>query len=248
MRAIIIDDEQKGIDALRILIERFVGDVKVVAESTRPSEGLQLIEDYMPDIVFLDINMPEMNGFELLEKLAWKDFNLVFITAHQEHALKALKNNAMDYLLKPIDYREIKTAIDKIKQKLAEDNTAHQKFNYHGLLELIPQMQRHKIIINSRSGVESVDVNEIVCLESSSNYTTIYLTEKSILASKTLKEFEFQLCVNESNFMRVHHSYIINLNKVSRFLKMSDQIVMVNEQKVPVSKSRKGALFSWMGV
>src|SRR6185369_3053713 len=104
LHAIIIDDEKKGISALKQLVEKFVEDVKIIAECLKASEGIDLIEKHKPEIVFIDIDMPGMNGFEMLEKLSWKNFNLVFTTAHQEYGLKALKNNAVDYLLKPISY------------------------------------------------------------------------------------------------------------------------------------------------
>ena len=113
LKAIIIDDEQRGINALKILIDKFVPDVKVVADSTDANQGIELIENYAPDIVFLDINMPEMNGFELLGKLKWNNFNLVFTTAHQEFALKAIKNNAIDYLLKPYSQDRFSKAVQK---------------------------------------------------------------------------------------------------------------------------------------
>src|SRR5688500_4469180 len=121
LRSVIIDDEQKGIDSLKMLIELFIPELKVVAETTRPELSLELIENYMPEIVFLDINMPDMNGFQVLEKLQWREFHLVFTTAHQEYGLKALKNNAFDYLLKPIDHEELQETVRKIKNKLSKD-------------------------------------------------------------------------------------------------------------------------------
>jgi two-component system LytT family response regulator len=247
LRAVIIDDEQKGIDALKILIEKFVTDVKVVADTTRAEEGLDLLESYKPEIVFLDVNMPAMNGFEMLERLHWRDFNLVFITAHQEYALRALKNNAIDYLLKPIDHEDLAAAISKIRKKTLQ-NEGKEKFNYHSLLQNLSAQQRQKIIINLRTGIESLDPQDILLFESVSNYTRITLNDREILASKTLKEFDQQLCTENSDFMRVHHSFIVNLNKVSRFLKNSDTIVMRNDARVPLAKSRKDAFFKWLKV
>src|ERR1700758_4857450 len=114
-RAIIIDDELIGVNTLKILIEKYTTSIiRVVATSTEPENGIKLIEDYRPDVVFLDISMPKMNGFELLEKLTYKDFKLVFTTAHEEYAIKAIKNRAYDYLLKPIDIDELKQCIERI--------------------------------------------------------------------------------------------------------------------------------------
>ncbi len=248
-RAIIIDDEQKGINALKILVEKHITDVKIVATCTHATDGIELIENYKPEIVFLDINMPEMNGFELLEKLKWKNFSLIFTTAHQEYALKALKINAIDYLLKPIDYKDLQLAINRIKIRFAENETKQNEFDYTKLLNTINFYNRKKIVINLKSGVESIDLPEIVCLESMSNYTQVYLNGgRKIVTSKTLKEFDAQLCSTENNFMRIHNSFIINLHKVSRYLKEQEIIIMINDQKIPLSKSRKDAFIDWLKI
>lgn len=246
LRAIIIDDEQRGINTLKLLLGRYVPEVKVVAESSEPAKGMELIESYRPEIVFLDINMPEMDGFELLEKLGWKNFNLVFTTAHQEYALKAIKNNAIDYLLKPIDHVDLKAAVDRIIKR-AEKNDLDMKFNYGQLIQDLHQKQR--ILINSRSGVEAVELDEIICMESESNYTTVFLHEgKKVTTAKTLKEFEGQLCIEGSSFMRVHQSYIINLKKVLRFVKTNDVIILAEELQAPLSKSKRDQFFKWMNI
>ena len=114
LRAIIVDDEDTGIENLKLILEKHIPDVKVIGHSTQPREALTLIEDYHPDIVFLDISMPEMDGFQMLDNLRWKKFCLIFITAHQEFGLKALKQNAIDYLLKPIDHHELKQAVGRV--------------------------------------------------------------------------------------------------------------------------------------
>jgi two-component system LytT family response regulator len=247
LRSIIIDDEQKGIDALKILLERFISEVNVVAETINPSEAKSLIENYRPEIVFLDINMPEMNGFELLETLTWKNFNLVFVTAHEEHALRALKSNAMDYLLKPVDHEDLRLTVEKIKNQVNIVSPDVTKLNYQKLFESIYDGKKNRIIINSRAGIESIDVDSIISLESKSNYTQISLTDgREITSSKTLKDFDEQLCTDGSNFMRVHHSFIINLHKVQRFLKKKEDIIMINDQVIPVAKSRKDDFMKWL--
>lgn len=238
LRAIIIDDEQKGINTLKILIDKHIQEIKVVADFTKASDGIIAIENYKPEIVFLDINMPEMTGFELLEKLNWRGFNLVFTTAHQEHALKALKINAIDYLLKPIDYKELQFAIVKIKQQIAENKVEQNQFDYDKLISTVNQYQRKKIIINSKTGIESIDLPDIICLESNSNYTQISLNnERNILTSKTLKEFDSQLCIGENNFMRVHNSFVINLHKVLRYLKDEEAIFRYQKEEKTISLS-----------
>lgn len=245
LRAVIIDDEQRGINSLRILIEKYVEDVKIVASSSRAAEAIELIENYRPEIVFLDINMPEMNGFELLEQLNWKQFSLIFTTAHREYALKALKNNAVDYLLKPIDYEDIRMAVHKIRQRLQEVHPI--SIDYSKLKQ--ETNQNSKLLVNSKKSIESIELDDVVCLESRSNYTQIYLSGSRVtLASKTLKEFEMHLCTANLNFMRVHHSFIVNLDKISRVMKITDTIVMIDDQKIPLAKSRKSLFFEWLNM
>lgn len=250
LRALIIDDEQKGIDTLKLLIEKHLTDIKVVAETTQPLKGVQLIENYRPEVVFLDISMPGMNGFELLEKLEWKNFNLVFTTAYREHALRAIKLNAVDYLLKPIDHKELQVAVERIKAKVTATDKITGSFNYESLLSSLEHNSiKTKFPLNLKMGIEYIDVSEIVSLESISNYTQIsFDNEKKILSSRTLKDFDLQLCSNNVNFMRVHHSFIINLKKVIRYTKDNDIILMSDQQQIPVSKSRKEMFHNWLSL
>lgn len=249
LRAIIVDDEPKGINSLKILIDRFVYDVKIVATTTKPIEAIALIEDYMPDVVFLDINMPGMNGFELIDKIDWKGFDLIFTTAHQEFAIKALRAEAVDYLLKPIDHEDLKAAITKVKTQ-KQINAKQQAINHYAeLVQNASQSRIEKLIVSSKEGIESIDVNDILSLESKSNYTLINLTNaRTVIATKTLKEFEIQLCDTNLNFMRVHHSFIVNLYKVARYLKGPDKVIMLDNQEIPVSKSKKEVFFKWMSI
>jgi two-component system LytT family response regulator len=247
LRAILIDDEQRTITALRLLIAKYLVDLRVVGSSTSASEGIDLIEDYKPEVVFLDINMPEMSGFEVLEKLQWKDFKLVFVTAHQEFAIEALKKNAVDYLLKPVDHNDLISTVQRIKSQLQQNKQGNM--DYLNILDQVRQERANKIMINTRIGVDSIDKSDLISLKSDSNYTVIHLKNREpIVASRTLKEFESLLCTEELKFMRVHVSYIINLTNVSRYLKSSEIIVMVNDQKIPLSKSRKQAFFDWFEI
>jgi len=249
LRSVIIDDEETGIETLRLMIEKYVGDdVKVVAETTSPKQAIELIENYLPEIVFLDISMPEMNGFELLEKLAWKNFNLIFTTAHQEHGLKALKLNAVDYLLKPVDNEDLCLAIAKIKKQIELKKNNSEKFEYSSLNK-IDQFYSDKMAVNTKEGIEYIDPLDIVYFESRSNYSLIYLNSgKTLLTPKALKDFEAQLCNSGLQFIRVHNSYIINLHKVLRYTKDDDTIVMTGNQKIPLSKSRREDFLKWLDI
>jgi two-component system LytT family response regulator len=245
LRAIIIDDEKKGINSLRLLLEKYVADVKVVAETNDPQEGIKLIEDYRPEIVFLDIRMPNLNGFELLERLTYHDFNLIFTTAHQEFAIQAIKNKALDYLLKPIDHEDLLKAVERAKKKRDSGNLD----DYKKLLDQISSTRSQKISLPGREKVEYVNISDIVRLESDSNYTYVYtLKPEKILVSKTIGDFEDQLCTDEHQFMRVHQSHIINLRFVKKFLKDENEIVLVDDHQTPLSKNKKEGFMKWLDV
>lgn len=249
LTAIIIDDEQTGIDGLTVLIDRYIEGLRIIACTTIAGEAIRMIENYKPDIVFLDINMPGMNGFDLLEKLQWKNFDLVFTTAHQEYALKALKANAVDYLLKPIDHKELHITISRIKNSRFNNEKNNILNGDQNLLKNILPDTKNKVLIVSKIGIESVDVNGIISLESQSNYTKVRLSNSlTIISTKTLKEFDLLLCPTGQNFMRVHHSFIINLQKVVRFLPGDDHLVTTDNKKIPVSKRRKKQFFKWLNL
>ncbi|MBK7817424.1 MAG: response regulator [Sphingobacteriaceae bacterium] len=191
LRAIIIDDEKKGINSLKLLLEKYIKDVKVVAETTDPVEGVKLIEDYRPEIVFLDIQMPNLNGFELLERLTYRNFNLIFTTAHQDFPVKAIKNNALDYLLKPIDHEDLEKAIERAKKK----SDTNQWDNYKSLLEQMNASRSSKISLPGRDKVEYVNISDSIRLESDSNYTYVFTTgADKILVSKTIGDLRIN-CV-----------------------------------------------------
>lgn len=238
MRAVIIDDEQNGIKSLELLIEKFCPEIKVVATSTDPREGIDLINDYRPEIVFLDIYMPELNGFDLLEQLSYREYYLIFTTAYREYALKALKANAFDYLLKPIDWEELKKAIDKIKNKKSNNNKVQD------LLQIMHESidSRHlKVLIPTKTSLERVDSNEIAYIEAQSNQSTVTLIGgKSFLTNKTLKEYEEQLCDGHHHFFRIQNSFIVNLSDVARYTKEDGGFVNMSDgTKISISKLQK---------
>lgn len=245
LRAIIVDDEETGIDTLKHIMGLYVPDVKVIATSASAAAAIELIEDYRPDIVFLDINMPEMDGFGLLDKLHWRQFCLIFTTAHQEFALKALKQDALDYLLKPIDYKELQMAVNKAIEKLGAMANTAASFHF-GSLASLSRFALQKLAVSSKFSVESVGAMDIVSIESKSNYTLFTLNSgKTILSPKTLNEYKTLLCDNIT-FMRVHHSFIINLHYVQKFLKSEEVIIMNNGQKINLARSKRNVFTFWL--
>lgn len=227
LRSIIIDDEVSGINTLKMMIEKYTSALKVVAVSTEPKQGIKLINDYQPDVVFLDVSMPQMDGFELLQQVSWKNFQLVFTTAHPEYALDAIKSRAFDYLLKPIDQDELITCINNILQQNLPDASA--KTNQ--LIEL-----------NVKDGIIFIKPDQIIRLEASGSYTEFYL-EGNVkhIASKTLKEYEPQL--HPSVFYRCHVSHIINLKKVVKLITTDGLFVQMTDGSLPVvSRKNKEVL------
>ena len=203
LRAVIIDDESSGISTLRMLLDRHVSQVKVVGETTRGRQGVSLIEDHRPEIVFLDIHMPDLDGFGVLQQLGFRDFNLVFTTAHQGYAIQAIRQRACDYLLKPVDATELKNCIGKIE--------AHGR-------PLAPGKNNGRTIgIAMKDGIVFVRHAEILRLEASGSYTIFHLGNNvTHIASKSLRHYESQLPTAE--FYRCHHSHLVNLEKVVKVI------------------------------
>lgn len=244
LRAIIVDDEELGVESLRLIISKHIESLKVVAYTTNAIEAIELIENFHPDIVFLDISMPELDGFELLNRLSWRSFSLIFTTAHQEYGLKALKQNAIDYLLKPIDPAELAMAVERARLSKLNFNEQAQIINAEVLAAL--NNNSKKIVIASKTAIETIALQDIIYLESKSNYTSFKLVDKkTILTPKTLKEFEEQLCDN-MYFMRVHNSFIVNLNMIVRYDKTSEHIVMKDNTKISISRNKKNQFFDWL--
>lgn len=246
-RAIIIDDEPHGISCLRLLIERYITDLKVVAVTTEGMLGIELIENYKPEIVFLDINMPHLNGFELLEKLNYKDFNLIFTTAHHEYAVKAIKNNALDYLLKPIDIDDLEKTMSVIRER---SNQQQQIKSLENLFSELHLQQDNKIPLHTKEKVEFVQKNEILRMECDTERTNVFLTNgQKITASKTISEYESLLCNSENKFMRVHQSHIVNLNHVTKYTKEGGGIIITKDNhEIPLSKTKREVFTKWLNI
>lgn len=243
--AIIIDDEPKGRLALRQKLENYCNNVTVVAEAADGAEALSLIKKHIPQLIFLDIEMPRMNGFEMLNELKEKNFHIIFTTAYDQYAIKAIKYAAFDYLLKPVDIEELKSAIERIS------NTS--PFQTNKQAELLQQNIQHskkqlnKLAIPTLEGLLFFDINDIIQLEAHSNYTIIHFSGKQkITASKTLKDFEDLLPAD--TFFRTHHSHLINLNHIKKYIKGDGgQIEMQNGNYVDVSRRKKEEFLKAIG-
>jgi two-component system LytT family response regulator len=243
IKAVIIDDEQHSIDTLKWKLENYCPDVAVQASFNSPAEGIKYLKQNPPDLLFLDIEMPMLNGFDVLEELGRDlSFDIIFITAYDNFGIQAVKFSALDYLLKPVQNRELKEAIDKHLKKSAHKVPSEQ---IEVLLNNVQAEKRGKvgkIALASKESIEFVDPQQIVCCEASSNYTTIYLSDnRKKVISKTLKDFEDMLSLHQ--FFRPHNSFLINLRRVNEFIRGDGgYIVMENKMKIPVSKTKKEEL------
>lgn len=238
IKAIIIDDEQHCRATLEYELQRHCPQVEIQASLSNATAALEALGKLNPDLVFLDIEMPHMNGFEFL-KQAKGSFGVIFTTAYDQFALRAFQNSAIDYLLKPISADDLLKALDKYEQQNRSSISADQLDILFGKLE---GKSFNKIALPTQEGLEFVHPQDICHCESSSNYTYIFFRNRpKMVISKTLKEIEEML--EGKGFFRVHHSHLINLNDVHKYVKGNGgYVVMDNNTQVPVSRSRKDAL------
>jgi len=240
IHAIIIDDEKHSCEALQILLNENCPQVSVAGVFTSPIEALQQIKKEKPDLVFLDIEMPHLSGFELLEQLPSIDFDIIFTTSYNQYAIRAFKFSALDYILKPIDRLELIEAVDKVVKK--------QRTPINQQLELLLQRMAHpatpvdKIALPTMQGLELVPVSSIIYCTANNNYTEFILSgKKRLLVSRTLKEVEEVLA--DHAFLRVHNSHIVNLNAITRYIRgEGGYLIMSDASHVDVSRSRKELL------
>lgn len=243
LRTIIIDDEPDSVKLLQIQLERNCPNVNIVSSYTNSIKASQEIENLHPDLLFLDIEMPVMNGFEILEKILHLDFSVIFITAYNQYALKAFRFNALDYLVKPFDTKDLIEAVTKAEHRIKPTSTQ---------LSMLQKQLRGepvtKIAIPGQHGVSFIDLNEIIYAEASNNYSKLILTDgRHFLISKTLKDV--QEVLEEEHFLRVHRQYIINLNHVKQFNRNEGVLTMSNGDHVPVARNQKEHLmekYRWL--
>ena len=237
--ATIVDDEPFCCESLATLIERYCPDVRVLDICYSAAKALQSIQEQKPQILFLDIQMPHMNGFELIEKLPAVDFKLIFTTSYDQYALKAIHVSALDYLLKPIDREELQRAVQKA---LSIGDPLPQQIEI--LLNKLhhPTISVNKIAIPTMEGLQMIFVEAIISCRADSNYTILLLKNKQkVTASRTLKDIEEML--SDYSFARVHHSFLVNLNEVDKYIKgEGGYLVMSDGTTIDVSRSRKEIL------
>ncbi len=239
-KILIVDDENRTRSLIANMIQSFGFDVEIVGESDNVQSAINAIQKHQPDIVFLDIQMPDGTGFDVLASIADKNFDVIFITAHEEFAIKAIKFSALDYLLKPIDPFELKAALEKAIQK---NTTAQEKKSFDALEKNIQHKEKRRLVLKTQDSVHIVDLDDIIRCEADRNYTSFFLTSgNKIVVSKTLKEYETLL--SDFGFIRIQQSHLINIKHTDRYEKKGNSVVIMKDgSKVPLSPAKKDLFF-----
>lgn len=241
IKAVIIDDEKNALEVLEMQLNQFCKEVIVIATCNGGKEGVKAIKELQPDLVFLDIEMPHINGFDVLEQTKGLNYKVIFTTAYDQFAIKAFKVSAIDYLLKPIDIVDLQNAVLKVNTTQKNDLEAKIEtlFNQYK----IQNNSLSKIALPIGNSIQFFDTNEILRVESESNYSHIYLeNKKKITLSKTLKEVEFTF--NGNPFFRVHQSHLINMNYIDKVMRGENPyIVMKDGTSITISRNKKEAFF-----
>jgi two-component system LytT family response regulator len=245
IKTVIIDDEQHSIDTLKWKLENYCPEVQITAAFDKPAEGIKFLKQNQPELLFLDIEMPMLSGFDVLEELG-KDlpYNIIFITAYDNFGIQAVKFSALDYLLKPVQNKELKEAIDKHVKKSQHKTSAQQIDVLMTNVRAEKKGTTGKIGLASKEVIEFVEVSEIIYCEANSNYTNVFMADgKKKVISKTLKEFEELLTPH--NFYRAHNSYLINMKMIKELVRGDGgYIVMENKAKIPVSRNKREELMT----
>lgn len=240
IRSIIIDDEADAREVLKLTIEKYCPGVKILSSCSSPEEGLKAIQNLKPDLVFLDVQMPNQSGFDLLEEIGEINFAVIFVTAYNHYAIKAIKFSALDYLLKPVDPDDLVSAIQRVEKW---QNRSDQTFRYQSVFNNIQNQSRSidKLAIPTNDGIVFLESASIICCRADGNYTALYLTgSKNMLVSKPLTDFDQML--SDSGFFRIHHSALINMKHIQKYIKGDGGYVVLSENHhVDVSRRKKDA-------
>ena len=245
IKAILIDDELNSLQNLQQKLEGFCPDVAIVAVTQKPEEGILLIRQHQPDVVFLDIEMPRMSGFRMLEELGEYDFDIIFTTAYNHYSIDAIRISAFDYLVKPIGIEDLQQAVERLSKSLNRQTKEKIDILKKSLSD--NKSQEDKIAISTSEGIEFIPIKNIIHVESKSNYSKIFLTDnKSIMVTKILKDFEEMLV--PYNFYRVHNSHLINLNYIQKYVRSQGGHVQLQDGTlIDISRRKKEEFLRMIG-
>lgn len=237
-----IDDEIHCRKTLGMLLKEYCPGVQVTEQCDDAESGLTAIQRHKPHLVFLDIEMPNMNGFEMLEKLSEIHFEIIFTTSYDQYAIKAIRFSALDYLLKPVDPKELQRAVQKVAERLQHPLPQQLEILLQKLHQ--PASNIQKIALPTMEGLQMIAVNSIISCASDSNYTVFFLKNKQkLIVSRPLKEIEEML--EEYSFLRVHNSHLVSLNEIDKYVKgEGGYLVMSDGSTIDVSRSKKETLLN----
>lgn len=245
IKAILIDDDQNLREGMKGLLARFAPNITIIGEADSVATGIEVMDTLKPQVVFLDIQLNDGTGFDILEQIAAKNgpikTNIVFITAHEQYAIKAFRFSALDFLLKPVDPEELQKVIVKIESVLEKTNDyAHIDLLLENIRKKVDNFKR--IALSTSEGIHLFDISDIIRCESEDNYTKFYIkNSKPVMISKTLKEYEELL--TEHGFERIHQSHLINLNYLKSYIKKNGgYVIMADESHLPISQRKRERL------
>lgn len=244
IKTVIVDDESRSRETIFELLKMYCDNVEVVDQAEDVKTGLLSIRKHNPDLVLLDIKMPDGTGFDLVRQIEQVNFKIIFITAYEEYAIKAFKFSALDYLLKPIDPEELTLAISKVSDTLHNENLTARITDF---MTYIDHFRKHsdgkKIILKTSENIYVVDTDDIISVESDQNYSRFHLIDgEPIFVSRTMKDYTAML--EGEAFYRIHQSFIINLKHVKRYNRGENLCIMSDGSKIPVSYRKKDELFN----
>ncbi|OQD43775.1 DNA-binding response regulator [Croceivirga radicis] len=238
LKAVLVEDEANSREILRNYLAKYCPSVTLLGEADSIKQGVAAITEHKPDLVFLDVEMPFGNAFDLLEEFPDRNFEVIFVTAYNNYALDALNNHAAYYLMKPINIDELIKAVEYVAAIKIKEGELTGK-----VLKSSFAKTEGKITIPQQDGFQVLDVSEIYFCKADDNYTEIYLKERKIVVSKTLKYFEEALA--DFPFVRIHKSYLVNLNEIVKYVKgKGGSVILTNDKELSVSASKKATLLS----
>lgn len=246
IRTIIIDDEQSGIANLQIFIAKYCPNLEIIKTISDSRQAVSLLGSLKPDLLFLDIEMPFFNGFDILDKYGEVNFDVIFVTAFNQYAIRAFRYSAIDYLLKPVNFDELKIAVEKIENKFILEEFYKENKNIQHLLQNIKEkdVSKHRLIFSTPEGEQVIMVGDILYVEAKGSYSVFHLLDKKIMSSKYLKEYEEILPADK--FCRVHHSFLVNIDQIKTYKPQGRRglVEFANKEKIEVSIRKKAEFLS----
>lgn len=239
LKTILVDDEPRGLSALQKLLQYNCPEVEVIATCSNADDAAEKIEALKPQLVFLDIAMPRKNGFDLLESLSGTDFEIIFVTAHNNYMLQAFRYSAVDYLLKPVEHNLLTESVRRAVKRAEQKNEGNERDTLLHNMRNHAAPEKMKLCIPSLKGFQVVTLSEIIYCESSSNYTNFHFKSRPVIcASRPIHEYESLL--TDGGFVRVHKSFLVNLEHVTEYIRgEGGSIMLSNGQQVEVSRRKK---------